>query len=206
MALIGLALDSHSKPRQNVSMQPFILHTTTAIILCKDYLKKYTILFINSCWELSFQLGCLKLYRCAGFYVTATPTLKGSRHPFRPKMLGYVNAKNSLEHLVGVTFVNYYPWFPPEQIILHYPAFPFLWSSKYISQKDGFCRLVPRKSLLSLSRVDFSQKKEGRLNAENNSIRPPSHSVHKNLILCILQFLLFHPERRKLSKHLTFPP
>ena len=52
----------------------------------------------------------------------------------------------------------------------------------------------------------FSQKKEGRLNAENNSIRPPSHSVHKNLILCILQFLLFHPERRKLSKHLTFPP
>ena len=116
MALIGLALDSHSKPRQNVSMQPFILHTTTAIIFCKDYLKKYTIHFINSCWELSFQLGCLKLYRCAGFYVTATPTLKGSRHPFRPKMLGYVNAKNSLEHLVDVTFINYFPWFPQSKL------------------------------------------------------------------------------------------
>ena len=49
MALIGLALESHSKPRQNVSMQPFILHATTAIIFCKFYLKKYTILFINSC-------------------------------------------------------------------------------------------------------------------------------------------------------------
>ena len=117
-------------------------------------------------------------------------------------MLGYVNAKNSLEHLVGVTFINYFPWFPQSRLsCISVNIF-----IKYISQKDGFCHPVPRKSLLSLSRVDFSQKKEGRLNAENNSIRPPSHSVHKNLILCILQFLLFHPERRKLSKHLTFPP